>query len=280
MPRLFNKKLLSALLVLLSLNTTASLKGEGCGYSSECDSGRLYIGGFGGQLFSNSTKFIQTGTAFFTEAEGGALAVDARGHSKKHSLGFGGAQIGYEWKGSECSDWSLNRAIEVEALFYRHTHKAHLINPTERLPEHDFFNTLPTTVGVYLANGVLSLNTCYCNDFHPYIGVGVGAANICIRKADSLQVDPPELGVNHFNSDRTDVTWAFAAQAKVGLRYNIWERFHIFAEYRFLYVDSSRFLFGSTAYAGHAPTSTWNLDMKRNYFHAYTIGIQFDLYKN
>lgn len=279
MFKLFNKKLFSALLGLLSLNTmNSSLKGEEYCCSSECNDNRLYIGAFGGELFSNSkTKFIQTGTAFFSEALGGPLAVDARGHSRKHSSGFGGAQIGYEWKGSECSDWSLNRAAEVEAFFYRHTHKAHLINPSERLPEHDFANRFPTNVGVYLVNGVLSLNNCYWRDFSPYVGAGIGAANICIRKAKSLQVAPPEIGVNHFDSDRTDVTWAFAAQAKAGLRYNICDRFHIFAEYRFLYVDSSRFMFGSTISPGHAPTSTWNVDMKSICYNAYTVGIQFDL---
>lgn len=280
MFKLFNKKLLTAL-VLLSLNTmNSSLEAGDYCCPSECDDNRFYIGAFGGQLFSNSTKFVQTGTAFFSEAVGGPLAIHATGHSGKKSPGYGGAQIGYEWKGSRCSEWSVGRAAEIEAFFYRHTHKAHLINSlaTDRLPEHDFADTFPTNVGVYLVNGVLSLNnSCSWSNFSPYIGGGIGVANICIRKAKSFQVSPPELGVNHFDSDRTDVTWAFAAQAKAGLRYNICDRFHIFAEYRFVFVDTSRYLFGSTAAAGHVPTSTWNVDMKRNYYNAYTIGLQYDL---
>lgn len=278
MITLFNKKLLSALLVIASLGTmNFALEAEDYCCPSECNNNRLYIGGFGGQLFSTSTKFVQTGTAFFTEAEGGPLAILARGHSRRNSSGFGGAQIGYEWRKCECSDWSFSPGAEVEAFFYSHKHKAHLLNPSVRLPEHDFSNRFPTDVGVYLFNGVLSLNHSCLGSFTPYVGGGIGAANICIRKARSLQVSPPEVGVNHFDSDRTDVTWTFAAQAKAGVRYNFCERFHIFAEYRYLFVDSSRFLFGSTISPGHVPTTTWNVDMKNLSYNSYAIGIQFDL---
>lgn len=278
---LFNKKYLTALLALVSLNTMSSalIADDCCCCPSD---NRFYIGVFGGQLFPNSQKFVQLGTAFFAEDVGGPLTIDAHGHSKKKDIGYGGFQIGYEWRNNDCgccSSWNLSTAAEFEALFYRHTYKAHLINPTVRLPEHDFANTFPTTFGVYLLNGVLSFNNCGClgSSFTPYIGAGVGVANICIHKAKSEQVAPPELGVNHFDSDRTDTTWAFAAQAKAGIRYNFCERFHIFAEYRFLYIDHSRFLFGSTIAEGHAPTSTWNVDMKHQYNNAYAIGIQFDL---
>lgn len=282
MVNLFNKKLLSALLALVSLNTMISsvVAQESCCSPPECNNNRLYIGAFGGQLHSTAPKFVQTGTAFFLEELGGPLAINAHGQAKKEWSGFGGAQIGYEWRKSDCcSNWSISPAAEFEAFWYRRTYKAHLINSAAvgRLDEHDFSNTFPTTVGVYLVNGVISLNSSCMSSISPYIGVGVGAANLCIRKADSLQVSPPELGVNHFNSDRTDVTWAFAAQAKAGLRYNICERFHIFAEYRFVYLDSSRFMFGSTISPDHAATSTWNVDMKSIYYNAYAVGIQFDL---
>lgn len=266
--------------MLVSLSTMSpSLIADDCCCPSQCNNNRFYIGAFGGELFSESTKFAQTGTAFFTEAVGGPLAVDARGHSKKHSSGYGGVQIGYEWRNSDCCTWSLDPAIEIEAFFYRHKHRAHLINETDpnRLPEHDFLDTFHSNTGVYLVNGVLSLNACCLGDFSPYIGGGVGAANIRIKKADSLQVEPVEAGINHFNSDRKDTTWAFAAQLKAGLRYNFCERFHIFAEYRFLYVDNSWFQFGSTVYPTHAPTSTWDVEMKSTCNHAYAIGIQFDI---
>lgn len=277
MFKLLNKKLLSALVAISSLSTlNSSLTAEDC-CPLECNDNRLYIGVFGGQLFSDSTKFIQSGTAFFTEAQGGPLAVDARGHAKKNSIGYGGIQIGYELRKSDCSDWNISPAAELEALWYRQTYKAHLINRAGRLEEHDFAVSFPTNVGVYLANGVISINSSCLRNFTPYVGLGVGAANLCIRKAQSVQVDPPEPGVNHFNSDRSDVTWAFAAQAKLGLRFNFCERFHIFAEYRFLYLDSSRYLLGSTVYPDHAETSTWDVNRKGTYYNAYTLGFQFDL---
>lgn len=285
---MFSKNRLLALAAFLSLNTAnASLTAQEyycpctpeCYCPSECN--RFYIGGFGGGIYANSTRLTQTGVAFFTEAEGGPLAVDARGNSGKESSAFGGVQIGYEWRESPiqigCSDWSIAPAAELEAFFYRYTLKGDLINPTDRLPEHDFLNSLPVSAGIYLLNGVFSLNSFNLNKFSPYVGGGVGVAHLSIRHAKSTQIDPPEVGVNHFNSKRHDSTWAFAAQAKAGLRYNIFERFHVFAEYRFLFVDSSNYLFGSTNYPGHAPTTTWDVSASRIYHNAFTIGLQFDL---
>lgn len=288
MLKLLNKKYLTGFLTLLTLSTTNFLAGEECCCPKQVDDccyatapcNRFYIGAFGGQIFLNPTKFIQTGVAFFSEVTSiGPLAVDAKGHSKKSSPGFAGVQIGYEWKPNAgcCSNSSFAPAFEFEALFYRRTHKAHLINITDNLPEHDFLVTFPTKVGIYLASGVLAWNNCCFSYFTPYVGAGIGAANIHIRKADSLQVDPPEPGVNHFNSDRNDSAWAFAAQAKVGLRCRIFERCHLFAEYRYIYVDSSRYKFGATILPEHVPTTTWDVEMKRLYHNAYVIGLQFDL---
>lgn len=276
------------LLALISLNIMhTSLTAEECCYYAdeccyqpECASNRIYIGAFGGENFSNRTSLSQRGTAFFEEAVGGPLAVDAKGHSHKKTSGFGGAQIGYEWAQNSfnCgnSGWNITPAAEVEAIFYRHTKKGDLLNPSIRLYEHDFRNTFPMHVGVYFINGVISLNNP-CWKFSPYIGGGIGAANISIRKADSLQVAPLEAGINHFNSKRSDTAWTFAAQAKAGVRYNVFERFHIFGEYRFLYVDSSRYILGSTVYPNHAPTSTWNIDVGNICYNAFAFGIRFDL---
>lgn len=280
MFKLFSKKRISVLLTLMSLGAmNFSLMAEDCCSSPACN--RFYIGAFGGENFSNSTKVRQTGTAFFTEAVGGPMAVDARGHTRKTSSGFGGAQIGYEWSQCPlnigCSNWSITPAAEVEAYFYSHTKKGHLINPTERLPEHDFTNSFPMDVGVYFVNGVFTLNNCCLGRFSPYVGGGIGVANMFIRKAKSLQVSPLEAGVNHFNSKRSDSAWAFAAQAKTGLQYKFCDRFHIFAEYRFLFVDSSKYDFGSTVYPNHAPTSTWNVKVNNMWYNAFVLGIQFDL---
>src|SRR5690348_6897884 len=59
-----------------------------------CNCNRLYIGAFGGEMFSNASKVSQMGTALFSEAMGGPLAVEARGHTKKTGAGFGGVQFG------------------------------------------------------------------------------------------------------------------------------------------------------------------------------------------
>lgn len=247
--------------------------------SSECN--RIYVGAFGGGIYSNSTKVSQMGTAFFTEAEGGPLAVYAHGHTKKTSSGFGGAHIGYEWSQCPlhigCSSWSVAPAVELEAYWYNHNKKGHLINSTDRLPEHDFLDSFHLDMGVYLANVLFSLNNPCLGKFSPYIGGGIGATRISIKHAKSEQTSPEEAGINHFNSKRSDSSWAFAAQAKVGLRYNICRSFHIFGEYRYLFVDSSDYIFGSTVYPSHAATSPWNVKVKNIHYNAFAVGVQYDL---
>lgn len=289
MFNLFTKSRLSALLTLVSLSMMRSslmawgecyesTQWECCAAPVECNNSRTYIGAFGGGIYSNSTKMSQMGTAFFTEAEGGPLAVFATGRSKKFSSGFGGVQIGYEASRSfgNCG-MILATAGEFEAYFFNQKKKGHLVNPTDRLPEHDFYDSFKTDMSVLLVNVVFAVNSPNLCQLTPYVGGGIGAAHISLKNADSLQVDPIEAGVNHFNSRRNDTTWAFAAQAKAGLRFKIGESFHIFGEYRYLYVDSSNYILGSTVYPGHAPTSPWNVKMKDIQNNAFAFGIQFDL---
>lgn len=277
---MFRKNHILTLLGLLSLSTVNSsvMAGECCDVPA-CN--RTYIGGFGGGIYSNSTHMYQMGTAFFTEANGGPLAVYAHGHTKSTSSGFGGLQIGYEWSQCPynigCSNWSIAPAAELEAYWYSHTKKGHLINPTTRLPEHDFLDSFHMNLGVYTANAVFSLNNSCYRSLTPYVGGGIGATRISISKADSLQTSPVEAGINHFNSRRKDSSWAFAGQVKVGLRYNFCQRFHIFGEYRYLYVDTSDYIFGSTVYTNHAPTSPWNVQIQNIQYNAFVVGIQYDL---
>src|SRR5689334_14693369 len=56
-----------------------------------------YIGIIGGGGFSTATDVTQLGTAFFLEAEGGPLAVNAPGKTNSGSVWFIGGQVGYEW---------------------------------------------------------------------------------------------------------------------------------------------------------------------------------------
>jgi opacity protein-like surface antigen len=113
--------------------------------------------------------------------------------------------------------------------------------------------------------------------FTPYVGGGIGAARVSLKNAKSFQISPEELGINHFNSKRHDSSWAFAAQAKAGIRYDFCESFHIFGEYRYLYLDSSNYILGSTVYPTHVPTSPWNVKVSNVHYNAFAIGIQYDL---
>lgn len=297
MSNLFSKAGFSILFAILSIcSMNASLMaGGGCGNSCECcdscgccDSyqcNRLYIGGFGGGVYSNSNRVSQYGTAFFSELDSiGPLPIIAEGHLKETSTGFGGGQIGYEWTRPLCSCWSIAPAVELEYFYFSHKKKGHLINQTVvGLPEHDFVDSFHMNSNFILANIMLAVNSdCLCG-FSPYVGGGIGAARISLHKADSLQVEPQERGINHFNSNTNDSTWTFAAQAKAGLRYNFGQLFcfchnlHIFAEYRYFYVDSSNFIFGSTNYKTHVPTSPWNVKVKNVSYNAFAVGVQFDI---
>lgn len=277
MFNLFNKGRLAALLTLVSLSAmNVSLMAYECCELPSCN--RFYIGGFGGGIYSDSSQVSQLGTAFFPEASGGPLAVIAEGHLNKTSTGFGGVQVGYEWSKPCNSNLSLAVAGELEALFFKSKKEGHLINETVNgLPEHDFLDSFQMNSSVILTNVVFSLNNSCFFGLSPYVGGGIGATRISLSKADSLQVDPLEADVNHFNSRRDDSNWAFAAQAKVGLRYNFCQMFHVFVEYRYLYVDASNYIFGSTNYTTHAPTSPWNVRIKNANYNAFTVGLQFDL---
>lgn len=264
------------LLTAALLTISSSIMAWDCCEPTNCN--RFYIGAFGGGVYSNSSKMTQYGTAFFTEASGGPLSVIAEGNLNKTSTGFGGVQVGYEWSKPLCSGWTIAPAAELEYFCFKHKKKGHLINHTVNgLPEHDFYNKFHMNSNFILANAVITINNDCMRAFSPYVGGGIGAARVSMHKADSLQVEPLEAGVNHFNSNRNDSSWAFAAQAKAGLRYNFCERFHIFAEYRFMYVDSSNYVLGATNYVTHVPTSPWNVKVKNTHYNAFAIGVQFDM---
>lgn len=284
MFNLFRKGSLTVLFALVFLNAMNSslMAWDGCEQPWQCceqpSCNRLYIGAFGGGIYSTNDKITQYGTAFFTEAAGGPLSVIAEGHLNKTSSWFGGAQIGYEWSKPRCSGWSLATAGELEGFYFRHKRSGHLINQTViGLPEHDFSDSFQMRSTVILANAVVSINNDWLFGLTPYVGGGLGAARISLHNADSLQVEPLESGINHFNSNRHDSSWAFAAQAKAGLRFNFCQLFHIFAEYRYLYVDAAHFILGATNYTAHVPTSPWNVRIKNVHYNAFAVGVQFDL---
>jgi hypothetical protein len=228
----------------------------------EPESRGIYVGVFGGGGVSSIPHVSQVGTALFPDSRGGPLAVNAVGSSGTRGVGLVGLQIGHECSGCSldaCGNgWSLLPAGEIEAYYLAGTQRADLNNPTARLPEHDFLDSFPMNNAVFVTNLVLSVQTP-CRGLTPYIGGGIGAACVTISGADSLQVSPAEPGVNHFNSGPDSSNWGFAAQAKTGVRFSLSERCWLFAEYRYLYVSSTTYTFGSTQYPTHVPTTPWTV---------------------
>lgn len=229
----------------------------------------VYFGVFGGGGSSSDTDVIQRGTVFFTEAEGGPMAVNATGRTDSGSVGFIGGQVGYEMSYPSV----LLPAFEIEGFHLdTGTRRATLENPTDRLPEHTFDNTYPMNSAVFLANIVFSFPTSFYG-LTPYVGGGIGAAHVSIDGAESLQVDPPEGDLNHFNSGRDSSAWTFAAQVKAGIRLPLGSNAYVFGEYRYLYLGSTDQTFGSTVVPTHAPTSAWTQNFGETSHHLGTAGI-------
>jgi opacity protein-like surface antigen len=229
----------------------------------------VYIGVFGGGGSGTSTHVSQLGTAFFIEAEGGPLAVNATGRTDSGGVGFIGGQIGYELSYGSF----VQPAFELEGFYLRTgTRRGTLDSPTDRLEQHTFDNTFSIRNSVYLASMVLSFPTVHPG-VTPYIGGGIGGARVSVSDANSLQTAPPELGVNHFNSGTDSSVWTFAAQAKAGVRVALGRNVYLFGEYRYLYVGSADQIFGNTVYPFHAPTTAWTVRFDDTSYHLGTAGI-------
>jgi hypothetical protein len=231
-----------------------------------------YVGVFGGGGSRGSTGVSQFGTAFFAEAVGGPMAINATGQTGSGGVGFGGAHLGYEWSYGAY----LRPALEIEGFYLAsNQQRATLVNPTDRLPEHTFDNTFPTRTTVLLANMVVGFQTPYQN-FTPYIGGGFGAARVSINGATSTQTDPAEPGINHFNSNPDSSAWTFAAQAKAGARFALGDSgAYLFGEYRYLYVGDVGQVFGSTVDPTHVPTSAWTTGFGGTSHHLAAGGVGF-----
>lgn len=244
-------------ILLLALVSSAARGDDDC----ECaPAGRgTYIGVFGGGGGSMIPNVSQVGTALYPTSRGGPLSVNATGSSGDRGVGLVGLQIGHEWSAdSPASEWGLLPAFEVEGYYLSGAQNAGLNNPTPRLPAHEFEDTFSMNNAVLLTNAVLSLQTPV-RGLNPYVGGGFGTANVSLNNADSAQVAPPEPGINHFNSGPNSSCWGFAAQGKVGLRISISKHAYLFTEYRYLYVSSTTFTFGSTVYPTHVPTTPWTV---------------------
>src|SRR5262245_8532629 len=72
----------------------------------------VYVGVFGGGGFSSDTDVTQLGTAFFVEAQGGPMAINATGRTDGDGTWFVGAQVGHEWS----SGSAVLPAFELEGF--------------------------------------------------------------------------------------------------------------------------------------------------------------------
>lgn len=244
--------------------------------------GKIYLGVFGGVGASNNISVSQYGTAFYTEAFGGPLAVNAFGQTNDRTVGLVGGHVGYQWmEGASnlfSSSWSLAPAVELEGYSVGKSSLTtdDINNETTRLIEHDFVVKYPMSTGVFLTNAVLNFNLNQSR-YHPYLGAGIGAAVISISNAIATQVAPAEPGLNHYNSNASDTDATFAAQGKAGLNFDLNNNLSLFAEYRGLYLANSNYSFGSTVYPGHPATSNWQVEMGSQYYNMGAIGLHYTI---
>ena len=249
-----------ACILLISARSIANA--GAMGGESRTPSGTIYMGAFGGGGGDTSVNLFQQGTALLNYDStsgsinnGGPLAVNSLGKSSSGSAWLVGGKVGYRWSERPLnyvsSNWAFAPATELEGFYLGCSTMvgAHLDNKTTRLYEHDFRVTYPMNAGVFLVNGLLNGRSASLGRFQPYIGVGAGVAVISISGSNSLQTTPPEVGVNHYNSDTNDTSLAFAAQPKIGVSFNMSQNTNIFVEYRFLYLSVSNYTFGSTVYS-------------------------------
>ncbi len=233
----------------------------------------VYVGAFGGGGWGSSIDFAQQGTAYFIEAQGGPLAVNARGSTDSGGVGFVGGQVGYEFAHNAL----MLPAFELEGFYLSTGKRSGTANsPTDRLDEHTFNDSFKINNAVFLANMVVNFPTAW-HGVIPYVGGGIGAARVAANSADSLQIAPPEEGVNHFNSNTDSEAWTFAAQFKAGARLPLGSNAYLFGEYRYLYIGSTTQTYGSTVYPGHAATSPWTVSLDAASYSLATggIGINF-----
>ena len=237
----------------------------------------FYIGVLGGGGSSNSTHISQRAYVFEPAQSGGTIYVNATGRCDKNAVAFGGIHIGYDFSTtpSSCGFFNsiLSPSLELEGAYLKKT----LAGVIEALPTRDFKVNLPIRAGVILVNSGLTFNHPCLSMFHPYFYGGIGAVNLSINHAESKQVFMVEYLVNHFDSKPRASDWTFAAQAKVGLRYNISNHCRLFAEYRYLYLAPSSFTFGSTVYPGHPQTSKWKVHLGNINYNMGAWGIEFTL---
>jgi len=296
-------KILAASLITIGLIANAQAEDGGRG---------IYFGAFGGAGRTDSQDVQQTGVAHkrgdygIPGLQDFDLLVDVKGKAKRDTAGLVGAHVGYEWA---ATSFRVKPALELEAFYLGADHNADLANSNTEVVantsatggdlddihsaveahygagEHRFRNHMNLDMGVFMANGVFSYETG--SILKPYVGAGMGVALLRMSGASSIQTSPASTDasceitnttggcVNHFNSNNKSNDFAFAAQVKLGLRAEMDKHWSSFAEYRYLWVDSTEYTFGSTVYADHSPTNNWNYKSDSMGIHNALVGVEY-----
>ena len=296
-----NKKIIASLLMAIGVSAfNLAYADEGRG---------IYVGAFGGVGRSDNQDVEQTGVAHKRgdyAVSGYAdfdLKVDVKGKAKRDTSGLGGVHVGYEWA---TTSFKVKPAVELELMYMSSKQESDLANPNTEVisnigtisgghadptdlvaehyagGEHRFRNSMDMNMGLLMVNGLMTYDSE--SIFKPYVGAGVGLALINMNSAVSYQTNPSgpieqtsdtHENVNHFNSKTHSTDYAFAGQLKLGVRAEITKNVYAFAEYRYLYVSSTDYTFGSTVYTGHAPTDNWNVKNESMGLHNGLVGVEY-----
>jgi hypothetical protein len=253
-----------------------------CNADTSVNGRGLYLGLFGGGGSLSSTSIEQTGISFGQDGKADTH-VDARGTSGTTGASIGGAHIGYEFNGwtlgNNESGWVLTPAAEIEGYYLGSNPSAYADNPLATF-KHDFSIQLPMNAGVFLANTIFSFKTPYSKSIRPYFGGGIGGATLSVSGAASEQLTPAEPGLNHFNTNPNASSSAFAASAKAGIRAEVYNHLSLFAEYRYLFINSSSYTFGNTngasqGYSAHNVTTPWNINLGNQNYNMAVAGFEY-----
>jgi opacity protein-like surface antigen len=240
---------------------------QAVGPGEACSNGRgLYAGVFGGGGVFTADSIVQSATVLNTPP----LPVRAAGDGETHAGWLGGLDAGYEWEGwtfGHDRRWAILPAAEFEGYYLGTEQTGLLSNSTPRI----FDYRAPMDIGVLSANLLLTLHTPYA--IHPYIGGGVGIGIVGNHGATDFQLVPPEPGLNHFNSNPDASSCSFAVTPRAGVRCDLGRSWYLFAEYKFLFVDSTNFTFGSTVYPGHPATTPWTVQYGDMSAHMAVLGV-------
>lgn len=271
---------------------------------------KFYVGAFGGLANVGGQDVRQRSTAYrradfalpgFRDFD---LQVNVEGRTRSRHDPLVGLQVGHRFDDGRSR---IVPALEIEAIYLASDRRTNLVNSTDEIVtnigmgdgqkaladprpliaeeygagRHRFDNRMQMRAHLIMANAVLGYQLS--DRFEPYVGGGVGAAVVGMRRAVSYQTNPfgpieqttdTHEDVNHFNSDPNETRLTFAYLAKAGLQMRLTGQISSFIEYRFIHMNGADFEFGATQYTGHATTDRWSVHSGGMGVHAAIAGLR------